>query len=222
MIALSAAMIAETQKVRHTLPFLWLYEITIDTTVIAQTLLRLVRHHSTVAFGSETYYPFPVSHTEIEENDQRNLPAFEIQLSHASRELARFLELGKGMRGASVRMILTHLALAASGDAVRTQSAFVQSVSANAEHITLECGLDMLADREFPPEQLTRDRCPYRYGSEQCGIRLTPAMVAAFPTCPKDHVGCDQRGDQEQSEGYAKMHPRRFGGFPGIPRVVRA
>lgn len=221
MIALSPAMLAQSQAVQNVLPFLWLYEITIDTTTVAQTMMRLVRHDATVAFGSDTYYPFPIGHTEIVEDDQRNLPGYQIVLSHASRELARYLETGRGMRGASVRMILTHLGLAAAADAVRTHVVYVQSVIATEKAVTLDCGLDVLADREFPAEQLTRDRCPLRYGSEQCGVRLTASMLAAFPSCPKTWVGCDERGDQEQLEGYAKMHPRRYGGYPGIPRAVR-
>lgn len=221
MISLPASLLALSQKVRGSDPWLWLYEITVDSTTIARTLLRFVHHPSPITFGSETYYPFPITHTDLEENDQKNLPSFDIQLSHVTRELARYLETGRGLRGAAVRMNLTSAAAAPAGDTVREYGAVVQEITAKADAILLRCGTDVLTNREFPPEQLTRTRCPFRYGGPQCGIRLTTAMLAIYPTCPKTYAACIERGIQEAAEGWPNMHPRRFGAYPAIPRSVR-
>lgn len=222
MIALSPAMREESRKIRGTSPFLWLYEIVFDVTPTARTLTRLLANPEPMIFSGTSYYPFPVGQSELTEDDERTLPVFDLVLSHASREFSRFLEVGRGLKGAAVTGTLTHAALAAAGDLVRAQTAFVQAVHVDEQNITLQCGLDMLVDREFPPEQLSRTRCSARYFDLQtCGVRPTPAMIALHPTCPKTFTACVERGLAERAEGWPNMHPRRIRSFVSIPRVVR-
>jgi len=67
------------------------------------------------------------------------------------------------------------------------------------------------------PKNLVTTNCRFVYRGDQCGFALDPDGRLLGP-CNKTLPACEVRGDLEEAEGATVNHPRRFGGFPGIPR----
>lgn len=216
-LQIGAALRAETQKVNPTEPFLYLYELVADQTVSATTKFRLVMQPQQVVYDGKTYYPFPITHSDITLDSEGSMPETEVTLSNVSRELPRYLEVGFGFLGLPAQIIEVSRASLTAANSV-TRSYVITSAHHDDESVTLRLETEephriRAADRVY-----NRTRCRHRYGDGLCGFVLHSGLPANLQTCAKDLPACIARGDYEVSIGRARMHPRQFGGFPMIIR----
>jgi phage-related protein len=220
MKTLSANLRALTKKLHGTSPWLFLYEIEADVTTTARTLFRLVPYPEQVTFAGTTYHPFPITHDVTELVADGSLPTVQLTLSNASRELPRYLEIGRGMLGNSVTITLInrqHLASASDGLVMRYR---VIGASMSDESLVFRLDVPSPHRQSIPTDVAMRDRCGWQYGSTECGFVLTATTPAQFLVCPKTVAACTERGNHEVNQGRGRLHPRRFGGFPALPRGV--
>lgn len=221
MITLPADYLRDTQRGRDTSAWLWFFRLVADVTETATTVLYLVRAREEITLDGDTYYPFPIEIGDFGTNARGDIPGFTVTASNRTRLLPKYLEMGKGFRGMPATVKLAKKAHLASGPALSID-AVVRSASLEREGVALRCEVANPQRVQVPQRRYSNDICDYAYGDSRCGVKLDAAMAALFPTCPKTQAACDERGGAEASLGRPKLHPRRFGGQPGInPRLRR-
>ena len=99
-----------------------------------------------------------------------------------------------------------------------SQQGEVVSAAVKSEAIVLQVSAFNLYQLQFPPFIHSRRRCRWIFGSAECGYN-TEVAGAGFSTCNKTLENCEERGDDEVAQGFARAHPARFGAFTGIPRA---
>lgn len=220
---LSTITAEHAQQLEAENPFVWLYEM--QTKEDPPRRYRVTNALSTVLFGENSdgdrlaYEPVPVVHGQVEENSEGSLPSISITFANTGPIFARSFDDADGFVGQpfSITLVST-LELGNPGAAV-TESGEVISASISSESVTIQVSAFNLYRQEFPPFIHTRLSCRHRFGSAACGYLIT-APGAGFTECPKTFPACEARGDDEVARGLPRLHPRRFGGFPGIPRPL--
>lgn len=204
-------------------PWIWLFEIQVPTD--PPTRYRITNAHAPVSFGVNsagtalTYTPYPIVHGGIAEDGEGNLPTIKVQVGAASLELSAVLDAHGGLEGQPCVVRLVNQAdLADSAAQVRFDGVVVEC-TVTADRIDLTIGSYDLTKLQAPGRRYMREYCRFRYGGPECGYDLTNSSLAtAFPSCQKTRAACVAHGQAEDDAGVEILHPRRFGGFPGIPR----
>lgn len=213
----SANLITEGQKQHNALPWLWLYEIELDKTVINRTVARLVNYDSEISWQSNTYYPYQITHDEIAQDTEGNLPQLSLTMANASRAYVRWLEVSQGMANLLVTISLVHLAHIGTGDGL-SQTFQIRGGAATDEAISLNLEMPNFYQLPIPKDIYMRNRCRVGFKSTQCGY------VGLNTHCTKALLGddgCKFHGDDERTNKRPVLHPRNYGGFAAIPRRVR-
>jgi phage-related protein len=171
------------------------------------------------AAPARTFYPFPFDQTEIEQTQEGDLPALDLALDNTARTLMRYLHSGRGFEGNRATLYLTHAdALLApvypNEQAIRFDFV-VASAVASETSVTLRLEQPNFFQVRVPADRFVARRCRWKFGSPECGYPVT--AVAAFTDCNKTIDDCIERGEDEAFRRLPVLHPRRFGGFPGIP-----
>lgn len=198
--------------------WMWLYEVEVPTD--PPTRYRFVRDPTEITFRGNVYSPFPITHSEVTENDQGDLPSLKMTASNASREIISVLNAHNGLVGQSCRIVLTHSLIIATSKSVWEEDFTILDTSANDKAVTCTLGDMNLYEAKLPGERMMRFYCRYEYKGGMCGYNVDPSHAAYLPTCDKSLNGlngCKKHGDSEASAGVVAIHPERFGGFPGIP-----
>jgi phage-related protein len=92
----------------------------------------------------------------------------------------------------------------------------VAGAYASNEAVTFRLERANFFSRTTPQDRFVAGRCRWEFGGRECGYVVNSA--ALYTTCPKTLAGCVARGADHANRGLPVLHPRRFGGFPGIPR----
>ena len=220
MHALTENLLRESRR-PHGGNWLELWQIDIDVTAVARLVVALVNHSSTITFGGTTYYPFPISRGPIEWNSEGNVPRTTLTLGNADRQLVHYLEQGHGMRDRRVTWRLVHEDhLADSADRLPMQW-ITGKARVTSDAIVVELEARGFQSIQLPRERFMRDRCTWRFRSDECAYEPDTALGADYRTCNKSLADCELRGDDEVVRGLPRMHPMQYGGFPGLPRRVR-
>ena len=193
-----------------------LWEIRVDQTEAATTLMRLVNNPAgELTHDGKTYYPFPVVRGEIEENSELGFPSMSVGVANYSREFANRLHQGFGFMGQPVRLTRCHLDHLDAGDGVVIEWV-CRSARVRHADIVLELGLgENWNTARVPQERFERDRCDKLYKSAEC------AYDGSLPSCAFTLDACQEHGDDEAARGRPVMHPLQFGGFIGIAEYAR-
>lgn len=217
---------AHARQLRDEFPWIWLYEIEIPTT--PKTRYRLTNYTSPVNFGTNstgrtlTYAPFPIVHSELRQTLDGELPSFQLQVGHASLELAQILEDHRGLKGSEVVVRIVNSSDLSTGVPAFEVVAEVTGCKVTHERVALSIGSKSLVDAVIPPTRYSRTHCGHAYGDAGCGYDLgNPTLLAAFPTCNRQRDGangCEAHGDAEVDAGLPRLHPENFGADPSIPR----
>lgn len=208
--------------------WIWLLELEVQkrTKVLPPVVFRITTYPQLVSWppsGSSpptlSWYPYPFDATAIEEDQEGNLPAIDITLDNTFRTLMRYLHAGQGMEGNAAELRLINVA-GLSGPLFpdqeeRVWTFVIASAIASDQSITFRLEKPNMFQRRVPGERFSARRCRWRFGSDECGYPIN--AVAAFTTCAKTIPDCEARGDDEVVRRLPRLHPRRFGGFPGIP-----
>jgi len=214
---LSSATIAQVQKQRNASPWVWLYEIWAIQNSTETKPFRITSHDQDVTFDSATYRPYPARHDVVRQDSKGNLQSLELRISNVGRILSRHVELAKGACSQDVRIIGLNKAALATADA-QARLFQIVTTSVTDRWVILRLGMPGFYRRPMPSGVYTRHRCEHAYQDPS-----TCAYAGSMPTCDKTYDGADGclvHGDDEVVNGLPKMHPRRYGAFPSIPRRV--
>ena len=198
--------------------WVWLYELEVPTD--PPTRYRFIRDPAQILFRGNIYAPFPITHSEVTESDQADLPSLKLTASNASREIIAVLNAHNGLVGQPCRVILTHSLVIPTNDSVWEEDFTILDTTANDEAVTCTLGNMNLYEARLPGERLMRFYCRHEYKGGLCGYAVSTAHPAYLDTCDKSLRGlngCNAHGDSEQAAGIQQVHPASFGGFPGIP-----
>ena len=199
-------------------PWLWLADVELDD----DDALRVCDGDATIAYGGKTYYPFPMRVEGYAADAQGNLPSVTVTVSALSREVSDYIDAG-GIVDRLVQLyVMSRSNLTEAFDRGRWQ---ILDVAMTFDSASFRLGPYALFDAPFPSRRQARSRCDYTYGGLECGYATTlPDLVGGDfdgSTCDLSldgGNGCRVHGDNEAANGRPRLHPRRFGGEPGIPK----
>lgn len=218
---IASALVTEKNKVHNVTPWVWLFEVQVDAT----QAMRVAGHHSSVTHGGNSYVPFPIAVGPQSRDARGVLQQVEVVVSNLSREVVGYLEASK-LLDQQVTIRLVHASNPANKVHESTYSILEATVTSKAATFLL--GPYGLLKATFPAQRFMRTRCRWEYGLAGCAYDTTmPNLVAAtYPnfdpsTCDLGlgtDNGCRVHGHNEVANGRPRLHPLRFGGFPGIPK----
>ena len=198
--------------------WVWLYEVEVPTS--PPTAYRFCSVSEVVNWQSNNYYPFPVTHTPIQQTEDGSLPRLQVQVSNITREVMATLEAHDGLIDQPARVVLVN-ALALSTGVPMVEARFrVQSCNATSEAVVFDLADQDMYTSRFPRQRMSRLYCRHQYRSAGCGYAVPPSSANYLVGCDKTlrgPNGCEAHGASEEAEGIEVVHPSRFGGFPGLP-----
>tara|TARA_R110000737_G_C14593127_1_gene487893 strand:- start:513 stop:1187 length:675 start_codon:yes stop_codon:yes gene_type:complete len=220
---LSTLTDAHRNQLESELPFIWLYEL--QTPDDPPQRYRVTNFTQRVYFGEDSsgnrlrYDPIPVVHGAVEENTEGALPSISITLGNVGSIMASTFDGADGFVGMPFRISLVSSLELDNPAAAIINDGSVVSCSISSEVITLSVSAFELYQQEAPAFLFSRRRCRFAYGTGSCGFDLAAAGIpTALLACNGTIEACTERGDDEVSRSRPRLHPLRFGGFPGIPR----
>lgn len=212
----------DAQAELHTAsPYIWLADVELDD----DDALRVCDGDANVTYSGNTYYAFPLTVEGYTSDGQASLPNVTVTVSALSREVADALDAG-GLVDRSVQ--LWTLNRADTTQAFDRGRWMILDVAMTFTAASFRLGPWGLYDAPFPSRRQARSRCDYTYGGLECRYLTTlPNLVSGtYPdfdgsTCDltiDGGNGCRAHGANEVANGRPRLHPRRFGGHPGIPK----
>lgn len=222
--SISTSVATQKNKVSSTSAWAFLYEVQVSDS----EALRVTDYNADISYDGETYYAYPIERGAVVLDSESSLNTLTVTVSNVGLIVMSYLESGS-LIGKNVRVTLINLASTAVADSV-SDDLEILSATADMEKAVLTLGMTNLLGMPFPRERSLRTRCRYlrEYGGGRCGYNTSlPNLVAAtYPdfdptTCDGTRDaenGCRVHGENEVANGMARQHPRRFGGFPGIPK----
>lgn len=218
---------SRSRQLEEEWPFIWLLSVEVPTN--PATRYRLTNYDTAVEHDFSSlgvplvWSPFPIVHGPIRLDGRGELPRMEFQISNSSLELVQVLDDYDGLDGQPVSIkFISVLELADPGAGLRFDGQ-VAACRSTSDRVTFDVSAANLERAVAPAERYMRFHCRYSdYGGPRCGYDLTNATLeSAFPTCQKTLAACRAHGDAEVAAGLPRLHPRRGGFYPGIPRVSR-
>lgn len=223
-IILPQTLQTEGERPQGQTPWLWLLELEVyrGDDVIPSVLLRITDAEQPLQWplsdpDTTTWYPFPFTHSPIEQDQEGNLPQLTVSIDNTSRMLMRFLHDGDGFEGNRATLFLVPeaaLGIAYPNHEFLRYDLVVADASATDDAISLRLALPNFFNRTSPTDRYIPERCRWDYGSGQCGYVLN--AFAAFASCTKTLAACIERGGDLVARGLPAVLPGNYGGHPGI------
>ena len=195
-------------------PFIWLLEIVVETTATATTVIRRTPFQEEISWNSKIWKPMPFQISVIEDDDKGTLPEIVITMTNIGGEIASLVSATNGLSKAVVRPYLVNKGALSITTPLWSGSFNVSGITVTRDAVSLRLALPAIMDELFPQHIFNRSRCPWVFRGTECRYQ-----GSTYTTCNKTLSDCEARGDDEFTGGYAKLHPRRFGAFPGMPAV---
>lgn len=200
-------------------PLIWLYEV---EGTEADTMHRFVNYEEDVVYRGNTFYRAAISHGGVESNGRGDTPSIDFAIGGAF-ELFAAIDAADGFTGRFCRITLIPFNLVHDDSA---GAAFVGEIAgcsiSDRDGIQFTAAARSLQRARLPRYRYTRRRCRFLFGDGLCGFEVT-AAGAGFTTCPGyTYEACVKVGADEDARGLEVMHPERFGGHPGIPKLRRS
>jgi phage-related protein len=207
-------LIDKKNALHGTDPFVWLFEIEIERTAMATTVIRRTPYQEAVTWNSMVFKPMPMGLSTIQDDDKGTLQEIVLTLTNIGGEMASFVAATGGLPQAIVTPYLVNIGALSVTTPLWSGSFEVAGISVTREGVALRLALPALIRELFPQHIFNRSRCPWIFRGSECRYQ-----GSTYTTCNKTLSDCELRGADEFSGGHAKMHPRKFGGFPGMPSV---
>lgn len=198
---LSVASVIEKNKIASDVPFLVCLEVDVyDSTTndIVETFY-LVRNTEDITWQGHVYVAMSF---DIEFKSEANAIApIQLRIFDYTRAVMERMQAYGGGVGSTVRVIVLN---AGALDQPAEITEYFSVIGAQAQNYTIlwTLGAENILEITFPKRRQMRDRCSWRYKSEQCkyaGTRATCDLTLQGPN------GCE-----------AHSNTINFGGFPGI------
>ncbi len=209
---------AKKNAVSSTTGWIWLLELNVD----GVNALRIAcNYDAVVTFNGYTWYPYEVEIGEQRDDQDGRINEVDIHLCNVGLLAMPYAELGQVFNNYA-KLIIVHEDTLGDATAKMETRVVVDAISGDAEKCILTCSLETPLKAQFPAERFFRTRCRFlpEYGSAtgRCGYDKT--LSGALATCDGSldgANGCRAHGANESTYGRPVNHPKRFGGFPGIP-----
>ena len=210
--------VSESLTRNNSSPWAWLFEVHLGASEVAY----LTPNNESVTYLGVTYYPYPMTVPTVPEEQGTVLAQLELTVYQIDSMLTDRLYAGEVV-GQRCIARLVHLDHLTETDIIEHETAILGAeVMRESRSVTFTLGqaswLNKLVGRRF-----LRLRCHHVFGSSSCGYDT--ARSGALSTCSRLYSdgsnGCVEHGDEEESLGLFRLHPARFGGFPGLPRQNR-
>lgn len=225
-MSLPPSLRTEVEKPHGSAPFIWLLEIEAfpATAHDPAQVMRFTTYHREIAWPvghplGITWSPFPFEVGNIELSGEGDLPHVDINIGNTTRFAMQYLHAAGGFEGRPVKLyLLTEAGLSLAypdQESIAWRFTVAGSV-ANTESVTLRLAAANFFHVKTPPDRYVPARCRWPFGGNECGYVVN--AVSAFTTCNKTFSDCVARGNDEAALLRPVLHPRRFGGFPGIPQ----
>ena len=220
MLQLPPGLLEQVNDPEPAHPFLWCWQIDLATVGDKIYTARLVNHDQVVQLAPGLEFdPFPIAHSQIEQNSDGDLPEIGLTIDNRTRFLSRFLHQAEGFVDNEVVVYLLSAANPSEAEALSFRWRVVGAeLNADAISLRLEAGTNFF-DRLLPQGRFSAYRCPFLFGGPECGYPINQA--AAYTDCGKSLEDCILRGEDEALRRIPVLHPQRFGGFRGIPASRR-
>jgi phage-related protein len=212
--------------------YLWLVEVQLQrpyrfdpVTIIPALVLRACNYHEPIIWpisdpsGSVQWEPFNFEFSTIGSTQEGDLPSIQLTVDNTARVLMRHLHDGDGLEGNTVKMHLVPQSAISIAYPNHEEQFFefdIASATANDEVVTFKLERANFFTRQSPQDRFSARRCRREFGGIACGY--VQNALAAYTTCNKTVSDCELRGDDHVARGLPRLHPERFGGFPGIPK----
>ena len=215
---LTQSVAAEKNAQASGVPFVFLYEVEVPTTPPQR--IRLTNHDEEIVWRGNTYSRAPVSHSEVIEDTEGNLPQVQLTVPNLSREIGAVLASLGGLVGQPVRVTLLSLADIGSNQPVSEIDFTVATSTVSRDSAVFRLQVYNPHRAAIPGGRIARGSCWYKFGGERCGFVIDESEDGDV-TC--DHTfdgenGCTAKGALYVARGLAALHPARFGGFRSVPR----
>ena len=213
----SSSLTPETTKVSSTDRFIWIFEVEVG----ASEVIRVADDNSNVTWNGDTYYAYPMTVPKLKDSQGTETQTLELTLFNVDNLVTDRLRDGE-LLGKIVTFRLVHSSsLGSSSTYLIQREATILSADVQRQFVKLTLGgvnwLNKVLGRRF-----LRLRCHHVYGGPSCGYDID--RTGALATCDRTFAGsngCKVHGDDEETNGLARLHPLRFGGFPTIPKRNR-
>lgn len=238
---LAGALVRGKGKLKSTDPWIWLIAVQVD----ASNAFRLALYTSDVViyenttgsspYTAVTYEAFPIAQTTLEKSQRGDLGDVTLTVSNISQEVAAYVNAAN-LSGNDVRLMMVNSSSLGS-TFVATSFAIderfqIESISSNDEVVEFHLGHFNLFRKGVPSRSFQRGKCPFIFRGLECGYTVptgtaNPGTISngfnlasvSQTTCDltlNGANGCRAHGEMEKAVGVPKIHPRLFGGFPGI------
>lgn len=229
-IILPDSFVDQIEKPHGDSQWIWLAEIELSRpfqsgmTTVPSTVMRVCTYHEQLTWPvssplSERWDPYPFTFTPIEQSGEGDLPQIDLSVDNSARLLMRFLHAGDGLEGNYCRLWLLNeagLSIAYPNHEAQRWDLQIAGATANDEAVSFRLERANFFERTSPQDRFNAGSCRFRFGGPECGYVIN--AIAAYSTCPKSLDACRLRGLDHLARGLPVLHPRRFGGFPGLRR----
>lgn len=208
----------EIRKAQQTSPFVWLWQLTADVTVSAETTFYLCNQDAVLSWGGIDWRPYPFSMGEIALEGDGSMPTMTLTLDNSMRTLSRYLEVGQGFINSTAKVYLVNKRLlTAAAGTFWTMSWTVAGAVLAENQVSFQLELFNWNRIDLPADRFSPTQCRWEFGGRECGYVINGA--AAYTACDLTVANCVARGLDMKARGLPQLQPRRFGGFVGIPTL---
>lgn len=237
---LHTSLVTAKNALHSTTPDIWLANVQIDASNswnLARYQTNVTAYEGTSApYSAVTYYAFPWEFDVLEADNRGTLFSCMLKVSNVTREFMKLINESSDLSGKIVRLRLTRSdSLGDSSNATKfylDQKLYILNVpEIDNRDVRFELGHYTLLIKRAPSQVYDRNRCRFVFGSAKCafpqgvtgtftgakdGFDLSQVSVSTCDLGLATPNGCRAHGALEKVAGLPVLHPRRFGGFPGI------
>jgi lambda family phage minor tail protein L len=217
---LTPQLTEEAGKLRSASPWIWLLEVEVPTS--PPTRYRFAANPEAIVFDGQTYSPFPMRVGEVRQSADGDIPTIEVTIDNAALVIGHAVDQYDGLTGQPAKLILVNAADLGNPASRIEESGEVQSVSVSARSVQVQLSAFSLYRLRIPASRYVSRGCRWQFASAECGYEIpsgaTNAVGGGFNFCRKSLAACRERGEDEEARTVDVLHPKRFGGAPGIPR----
>lgn len=217
---------AQLKKLNNDQAFLLLYEIRVGGGDMA---LHVVNNEEPVTFDGLTYQPFPITIGQTSEDTETTLPTPTLTVANITREVQAFILHYRGLLDETVFVRLVSEATLGDSGSVDVFEAQIEGLTSDREKVVFTLTQLQVLNLDFPNRRFARARCPFVWGSKECGWGYVPGLPGLNPPsgvqigtpCDKGldtPSGCRVQGQKYTDAGHTALHPDRFGAITTLAR----
>lgn len=198
--------------------WIWLFDVEVGASEIAY----LTPFDASVSYGGQTYQPYPMTVPEMPEGKETAQQTAQLTVWNIAGELTARLRDDE-LIGNFVTIRLVHADHLSDTSGVAHRAKILGAAVSRERHsVTFTIGVHNWLVRALG-RRVQRNRCDKVYGSDPCGYDTgrSGAMASCSKLFTDGSNGCVEHGDDEESAGLYRLHPRLFGGFEALPKTNR-